>query len=65
MQDNQQQAMSAGPAELTDAEKENLERLEKLKRRIPDDPAYLLKRKMQLEAQRRQQRRPPTDRSDW
>ncbi|NMH59476.1 vWA domain-containing protein [Alteromonas ponticola] len=47
---------------LSDEEKQ---RLENIKRRIPDDPAYLLKRKMQLEAQRRQRDRLPANRRDW
>ena len=47
-------------------DKETEQRLNNLLRRVPDDPAFLLKRKMQLEAQKRQYRRPPSsDRSDW
>ena len=59
------QAMQGQEAELTDAEKEELQRMESLMRRVPDDPAYLLKRKMQLEAQKRQRQRMPSNRSDW
>ena len=59
------QAMQGQEAELTDAEKEELQRMEGLMRRVPDDPAFLLKRKMQLEAQKRQRQRMPTNRSDW
>lgn len=51
--------------ELTDEEKEEMQRMESLMRRIPDDPAFLLKRKMQLEAQKRQRQRMPSNRSDW
>ena len=59
------QAMQGQEAELTDAEKEELQRMEGLMRRVPDDPAFLLKRKMQLEAQKRQRQRMPSNRSDW
>jgi len=59
------QAMQGQEAELTDAEKEELQRMESLMRRVPDDPAFLLKRKMQLEAQKRQRQRMPSNRSDW
>ena len=59
------QAMQGQEAELTDAEKEELQRMEGLMRRVPDDPAFLLKRKMQLEAQKRQRQRMPSNRSEW
>ena len=42
-----------------------MQRMESLMRRVPDDPAFLLKRKMQLEAQKRQRQRMPSNRSDW
>lgn len=64
-QDMQQQAMQGQAGELTDAEKEAQQRMESLMRRVPDDPAFLLKRKMQLEAQKRQRQRMPSNRSDW
>lgn len=52
--------------ELTEEEKEQQQRLENLMRRIPDDPAFLLKRKMQLEAQKRKRERAPaSQRSNW
>ena len=63
--DAQQQALQGQQGELTDAEKEELQRMESLMRRVPDDPAFLLKRKMQLEAQKRQRQRKPSNRSDW
>tara|TARA_A200000159_G_scaffold163161_2_gene188678 strand:- start:1976 stop:3931 length:1956 start_codon:yes stop_codon:yes gene_type:complete len=50
---------------LTDAEKEEMQRMENLMRRVPDDPAFLLKRKMQLEAERRKRQRMPSNRRDW
>ena len=59
------QAMQGQESELTDAEKEKLQRMEGLMRRVPDDPAFLLKRKMQLEAQKRQRQRMPSNRSEW
>lgn len=59
------QAAQDQAEELTDAEKEELQRMESLMRRVPDDPAFLLKRKMQLEAQKRQRQRMPSNRSDW
>ena len=58
-------AAMAQAGEMTDAEKEQQQRLENLMRRVPDDPAFLLKRKMQLEAQKRQRQRMPSNRSDW
>ncbi|QJR79870.1 VWA domain-containing protein [Alteromonas pelagimontana] len=59
------QSMTAQPAEMSDEEREKQQRLENLMRKIPDDPAFLLKRKMQLEAQQRRRSRPPTNRSEW
>jgi Ca-activated chloride channel family protein len=60
------QPVAAQEAELTDEEKEQQQRLRNLLNRVPDDPAFLLKRKMQLEAQqRRRSRQPTTTRSDW
>ena len=56
----QQQAMQAQPAELTNEEKEKAQRLNQLLRKVPDDPAILLRNKMQLEAQKRQYQRRPT-----
>lgn len=70
--DEQQQSESEAEAaqaeqrELTPEEKEVQQRLDNLLRRVPDDPAFLLKRKMQLEAQkRRRERVPSSQRSDW
>ena len=59
------EAMQSQAGELSDAEKEELQRMESLMRRVPDDPAFLLKRKKQLEAQKRQRQRMPSNRSDW
>ena len=52
--------------ELTDEEREQLQRIESLLRKIPDDPAYLLQRKMLLESQqRRRERAPPQQQQNW
>ena len=41
-------------------EKEKAQQLNQLLRKVPDDPAILLRNKMQLEAQKRQYQRRPT-----
>ncbi|GAC08069.1 VWA domain-containing protein [Paraglaciecola chathamensis] len=65
----EQQASPAGvqsPAELTDEQKEQMQRMQTLLNRVPDDPAFLLKRKMQIENQKRRQQRTPTQRQrNW
>lgn len=50
----------AQPAEMTDQEKEQMQRMQTLLNKVPDDPAFLLKRKMQIESQQRQRQRMPT-----
>lgn len=51
---------------LTDEERERQQRLQNLLRKVPDDPAYLLQRKMLLESQQRaRERAPPGARQDW
>lgn len=65
-QQEQQTQAQQGQQEQSERDKETQQRLNNLLRRVPDDPAFLLKRKMQLEAQKRQYRRPPnSNRSDW
>ncbi|WP_299075254.1 VWA domain-containing protein [uncultured Paraglaciecola sp.] len=60
------QAQPAGEAELTDEQKEMMQRMQKLLNRVPDDPAFLLKRKMQIEAQKRKRERLPINRQgNW
>lgn len=59
----QGEQQSPAIAELTDEEKEQMQRLETLLRKVPDDPAYLLKRKMQLEYQNRRRSGPPSSRT--
>ena len=58
--EQQQQALQQGEEELTDEQKEQMQRMQKLLNRVPDDPAFLLKRKMQIESQRRKRERLPT-----
>ncbi|MDB2331657.1 tetratricopeptide repeat protein, partial [Alteromonas sp.] len=60
-----EQQIASPDEELTDEEKEEMQRMENLMRRVPDDPAFLLKRKMLLEAQKRKRQRMPSNRSDW
>lgn len=55
--DQQQQQSQQAEAEMTDEQKEEMQRLQNLLRKVPDDPAFLLKRKMQLEHQQRRRER--------
>lgn len=48
------------PEELTEQQKEQMQRLQTLLNKVPDDPAFLLKRKMQIENQQRKRQRIPT-----
>ncbi|WP_100641989.1 vWA domain-containing protein [Alteromonas facilis] len=51
---------------LSDEEREAMQRMQTLLRKIPDDPAFLLQRKMQLESQqRRRERAPPSQSNEW
>ncbi|MCC2615163.1 VWA domain-containing protein [Aestuariibacter halophilus] len=64
--EQQAEAAQAQPQEMTDEQRENLQRMENLLRRVPDDPAYLLKRKMLLEnQQRKRQRLPAPTQRNW
>jgi Ca-activated chloride channel family protein len=56
----QAQALQQGEEELTDEQREQMQRMQNLLNRVPDDPAFLLKRKMQIESQRRKRERLPT-----
>lgn len=60
-QQNQQQPQpaEAQEKELTEEEKEQMQRMQNLLRKVPDDPAFLLKRKMMLEHQQRRRERMP------
>ena len=55
-----QQAEMGEQQPLTDEQKEQMQRMQNLLNRIPDDPAFLLKRKMQIEHQQRKRERVPT-----
>ncbi|MEP4891731.1 MAG: VWA domain-containing protein [Aliiglaciecola sp.] len=51
---------------MTDEEREEMQRMQNLLNRVPDDPSFLLKRKMQLEnQQRRRQRTPSQSKRNW
>ncbi|KZN54586.1 hypothetical protein N474_02345 [Pseudoalteromonas luteoviolacea CPMOR-2] len=54
-----EQQVEAQMRELTPEEKEKAQQLDQLLRRVPDDPAILLKNKMLLESRQRQQQRQP------
>lgn len=56
-----QAAQAAEQQELTDEQKEQLQRMQNLLNRVPDDPAFLLKRKMQIESQQRKRERLPSN----
>lgn len=58
----QQQAnvQAIDQSNLSPQEREQMQRLQTLLNKVPDDPAYLLQRKMLIEAQRRKQFAPPT-----
>lgn len=60
-QEQQAQAMQAGEEELTDEQREQMQRMQNLLNRVPDDPAFLLKRKMQIESQQRKNQRTPSN----
>ncbi|KZN48486.1 VWA domain-containing protein [Pseudoalteromonas luteoviolacea] len=54
-----EQMLPSEMKELTPEEKEKAQQLNQLLRRVPDDPAILLKNKMLLESRQRQQQRQP------
>ena len=65
---NQERQTMADETEqpLTEEQREQMQRMQTLLRRIPDDPAFLLQRKMQLESQQRMRdRAPPQQRKNW
>lgn len=52
--------------EMTSQEKEQMQRMQMLMNKVPDDPAFLLKRKMLLESQkRRSERFSKPNKKDW
>jgi Ca-activated chloride channel family protein len=60
-QEQQTLAQQQGEEALTDEQREQMQRMQNLLNRVPDDPAFLLKRKMQIESQRRKTERLPTN----
>ncbi len=60
-QEQEAQALQQEEEELTDEQREQMQRMQNLLNRVPDDPAFLLKRKMQIESQRRKRERLPTN----
>ncbi|WP_416308217.1 vWA domain-containing protein [Neptunicella sp. SCSIO 80796] len=62
----EQSQAQAQQMEMTEEEKEQMLKMQNLLRKVPDDPAYLLKRKMQLEYQQRKRRQiHPPNKDDW
>jgi Ca-activated chloride channel family protein len=58
--------MTQSSEPLSPEEREQQERMQSLLNKVPDDPGFLLKRKMQLEHQKRQrQRLPNTNKKEW
>ncbi|MFC4698836.1 VWA domain-containing protein [Glaciecola siphonariae] len=65
-QENVGSVQAIDQSELTPEEREQMQRLQTLMNKVPDDPAYLLQRKMLIEAQRRKQFAPPTkNEQEW
>jgi Ca-activated chloride channel family protein len=50
---------------LTPEQKEEMQRMQMILNKVPDDPAYLLKRKMQLEAYKRKNNPPTPEQENW
>lgn len=59
--ESKQQTLNEQSEALSDEEKEQMQRMQTLLNRVPDDPAFLLKRKMQIEAQQRKRERVPSN----
>ncbi|MFT2091268.1 vWA domain-containing protein [Paraglaciecola sp. 2405UD69-4] len=59
--EQQGEVAEASEAELTDEEREQMQRMQSLLNKIPDDPAFLLKRKMLIESQQRKRERLPAN----
>ena len=67
-QEDQRQAISNADLnmdDLTPEEKEEMQRMQMILNKIPDDPAYLLQRKMLLEAHRRKNTPAPPTQENW
>lgn len=64
--DPTQEAMQSMPQELSPEQREQQERMQSLLNKVPDDPGFLLQRKMQLEYQKRQRQRLPNSlKKEW
>ena len=50
---------------LSPEEQEEMQRLQMILNKVPDDPAYLLQRKMLLESHRRKNRPVPPTQENW
>ena len=50
---------------LSPEEQEEMQRLQMILNKVPDDPAYLLQRKMLLEAHRRKNTPAPPTHENW
>lgn len=62
----QQSVQAVEQSEMTLEEREQMQRLQTLMNKVPDDPAFLLQRKMLIESQRRKQFAPPTSQEqEW
>lgn len=51
--------------DLSPEQKEEMQRMQMILNKVPDDPAYLLKRKMQLEAYKRKNSPPSPEQENW
>lgn len=51
--------------DLTPEQKEEMQRMQMILNKVPDAPAYLLKRKMLLEAYKRKNNAPPPEQENW
>ncbi|MEP1383012.1 MAG: VWA domain-containing protein, partial [Paraglaciecola sp.] len=60
-EEQQAQMAEATEEELTDEQREQMQRMQSLLNKIPDDPAFLLKRKMLIESQQRKRERLPAN----
>ena len=65
-QEQSAQVKAIDESQMTPEQREQMQRLQTLMNKVPDDPAFLLQRKMQLEAQKRKQFAPPAgQQQEW
>lgn len=60
-EEQQAQMAESTEEELTDEQREQMQRMQSLLNKVPDDPAFLLKRKMLIESQQRKRERLPAN----